>query len=66
MPNESPIRQKASFIRLRQDFLYEKSYLYPRKLCLWEGILVLRCPSIRAHEKTLVEYTWNSIKAHNK
>ena len=22
-------------------------YLYPRKLCLWEGILFLRCPNIR-------------------
>ena len=22
-------------------------YLYPRKLCLWEGILVSRCPNDR-------------------
>ena len=43
--------QKTSFLLMRLK-LNSHVYYTPRKLCLWEGILFSRCPSVCPSERT--------------
>ena len=41
------------------------SYYTPRKLCLWEGILFSRCPSVRLSVRPSVTFCFlNNLKSH--
>ena len=47
-------KENTTYKKLRARDQFYWSYYTPRKLCLWEGILFSRCPSVRLNIRPCV------------